>query len=51
MDDQQVDKGPPVLGALHEQVFTILEKKLIVALILIIPNSGEDYHVYTDASL
>ena len=35
----------------YELVFHTLKEKLTTAPILIIPNSGEEYEVYTDASL
>ena len=34
-----------------ELVFHTLKEKLTAALVLFIPNSGEEYEVYTDASL
>ena len=34
-----------------ELVFHTLKEKLTMAPVLIIPNSGEEYEVYTDASL
>ena len=45
-------KGDKFLWTLEcELVFHTLKEKLTTAPVLIIPNSGEEYEVYTDASL